>query len=529
MKNELAIYEGKKHPEAKIPAPADYLKKLRDLGHEDLAQTYEKVLLIAEKIKEVGGKALLVGGCVRDIFFNKISKDFDIEIYGLTPKQIEDQVSGLGKVSDVGKAFGILKISFGQGIDIDVSLPRKDSKVSSGHKGFEVQADPNMSVAEAAKRRDFTINSMAADPLTGELYDSYHGLDDIKNRILRITDPERFRDDPLRVMRALQFIGRFGLSLDHKSAKVMIEMIPLLKELPEERILEEWKKLLLKSEKPSVGLSAGMALGILKEIHPSFPPLAKMPQDREWHPEGNVWDHTLMVVDQAAIIAKREKLPAEEALVVLLGALCHDLGKATTTKFRADEEGNVRVISYGHEPEGKDPTLKFLRQIKMDTETTDKVVRCVANHLFPTFLYEEEVKKGTKVSDGAIRRLAKKIYPATIKELVLVAEADHLGRGPFPDERDPGQKLFPSNFPAGDWMLERARILNVEKSKPADLLLGRDLLSLGLEPGPAFGKIIHLANDLRDDHEYTQEKIIEVIKGSKNNEEALSRLEQLKD
>ncbi len=213
MKNELAIYEGKKKPEAKIPTPEDYLRKLRDLGHEDLAQTYEKVILIAEKIKAAGGQALLVGGCVRDIFFNKISKDFDIEIYGLTPKQIEDQVSDLGKVSDVGKAFGILKISFGQGIDIDVSLPRKDSKVSSGHKGFEVKADPTMSVAEAAKRRDFTINSMAADPLTGQLHDPYNGLEDIENRVLRITDAERFRDDPLRMMRALQFIGRFGLSL----------------------------------------------------------------------------------------------------------------------------------------------------------------------------------------------------------------------------------------------------------------------------------------------------------------------------
>ncbi len=231
--------------------------------------------------------------------------------------------------------------------------------------------------------------------------------------------------------------------LDRKSAKVIVDMIPQLKELPEERILEEWKKLLLKSEKPSVGLSAGMALGILKEIHPSFPPLAKMPQDREWHPEGNVWNHTLMSVDQAAIIAKRENLSSDEALVILLASLCHDLGKATTTKFRADEEGNIRVISHGHEPEGKNPTKKFLKEIKMDTATTDKVIACVANHLFPTFLYEEEVKKGAKVSDGAIRRLAKKISPATIKELVLVAEADHLGRGPFPGEQDSESKDFP--------------------------------------------------------------------------------------
>ncbi|MFC1598535.1 CCA tRNA nucleotidyltransferase [Patescibacteria group bacterium] len=528
MEQPKQIFENKYLEQQQIPQPEEYINKLREHGHEDLAEVYAKVIEISQAIKEAGGQALLVGGCVRDIFFNKISKDFDIEIYKLQPEQIEEIVSKFGKVSDVGKAFGILKIAFGQGIDIDVSLPRRDSKIGAGHKGFEIKADPDMSIEDAAKRRDFTINSMAADPLTGELHDPYNGLEDVKNRVLRITDEERFQDDPLRIMRALQFMGRFGLKLDRQSAKLIQQMAPQLKELPEERILEEWKKLLLKSDKPSLGLMAGMSLGVLDEIHPSFPPMAKTPQDREWHPEGDTWIHTLMAVDKAAEITKREDLPAEESLVVLFSTLCHDLGKPETTKIRVDEKGNARVISHGHEPEGEEPTKKFLNEIKIDNKTRDKVISCVKNHLIPTVLFTEEEIKENKVSDGAIRRLAKRIHPATIQELVLVAEADHLGRGPFSDPEVPEQALYPDSFPAGPWLIERARKLKVEDSKPADLLMGRDLINLELKPGLEFGQIIKLANDLRDDKEMTKEQVLQAIYDSKDAKEALAKLKKLK-
>jgi len=522
------IFENKYLEKQQIPQPDDYMKKLKEHGHDDLAEVYAKVIELSQAIKETGGQALLVGGCVRDIFFNKISKDFDLEIYKLKPEQIEKVVEGFGKVSDVGKAFGILKINFGQGIDIDVSLPRRDSKIGAGHKGFEVKADPNMSIEEAAKRRDFTINSMAADPLTGELHDPFNGLEDIKNRVLRITDEERFQDDPLRIMRALQFMGRFGLKLDRKSAKLIQQMAPQLKELPEERILEEWKKLLLKSDKPSLGLMAGMSLGIMDEIHPAFPPLAKTPQEKEWHPEGDVWIHTLMTVDKAAEIVKRENLPEEQALVILFSSLCHDLGKPATTKIRVDEKGETRVTSHGHEPKGEEPTRKFLNEIKLDNKTKDKVISCVKNHLIPTMLFTEETAKGNEVSDGAIRRLAKRIHPATIQELVLVAEADHLGRGTLTEPEIPEQTLYPNTFPAGPWLLERARKLKVEESKPADLLMGRDLINLGLEPGTEFGQIIRLANDLRDDQEMTKEQVLQTIYDSKDTKQAIAKLEKLK-
>ncbi len=521
------IFENKYLEKKQIPLPKDYENKLKEYGYENLADAYKKVIDISQAIKDENGQALLVGGCVRDIFFNKISKDFDLEIYKLQPEQIEKTVKKFGKVSDVGKAFGILKINLGQDIDIDVSLPRRDSKIGSGHKGFEIKADPDMTIKEAAKRRDFTINSLAADPLTGELHDPYNGLEDIKNRILRITDEERFQDDPLRIMRALQFMGRFGLSLDRKSAKLIQQMTPQLKELPKERILEEWKKLLLKSDKPSLGLMAGMSLGVFKEIHQYFPPLLKTPQDKEWHPEGDTWIHTLMVVDKAAEICQQKNINNDKALIILLSSLCHDLGKTTTTKIRVDEQGNARIISHGHEEKGEEPTKNFLDEIKIDTKTKEKVINCVKNHLAPTLLYTESQIKGKKVSDGAIRRLAKRIYPATIQELTLVAEADHLGRGPYSNPEIPEQSIFPDNFPAGSWLLEKARQLQVEDSKPADLLMGRDLINLGLEPGFQFGQIIKLANELRDEKNMTKEEILPIIYQAKDNNKAIKKLQEL--
>jgi tRNA nucleotidyltransferase (CCA-adding enzyme) len=486
-------------------------------------KVYEKVIEISEAIKKTGGRSLLVGGSVRDPFFGKISKDFDLEVYGLEAQKLEKVVKQFGKVSDVGKAFGILKISFGGGIDIDISLPRTDSKIGEGHRGFEIKTIPNMNIEDAAKRRDFTINSMAADPLTGELYDPFNGLKDIKKRCLKITDSERFCDDSLRVMRALQFVGRFGLEIDQESGKIIQEIIPDLKELPKERICEEWKKLLLKSEKPSLGLASGMALGVFKEIHPEFPPLAETPQEEKWHPEGDAWIHTLMSVDEAAKIIRREELEEDKSLAIMFSALCHDLGKITTTEFK-----NGQYISHGHEKAGEEPTKKFLAKIGIDNLTRDKIIKLVINHLVPTMFYIEEVLKKKKISNGAIRKLAKRIDPATIYELTLVAEADHLGRGPFDKPEIREQLLLsPEKFLPKEWLLKRARAIEVEKSKPADLIRGRDLLNLEYKPGIDFGKIIKLANNLRDEKEFTREMIFQILEKTKNTKEAVRNLEAL--
>ncbi len=481
--------------EETIPVAEEFVEILESQGLESHAKAYQKVLEIARVVQDAGGQALLVGGSVRDMVMNKISKDYDIEIYGLEPEKIEQIVASQGKVSDVGKAFGILKVSLDEGIDIDISLPRFDSKIGDGHKGFEIKADPNMSIKDAARRRDFTMNSISADPLTGKINDPFGGVQDIKDRIIRVTDLERFRDDPLRVLRAIQFMGRFGMSLDEKSAELIQEMVPELNDLPRERIFEEWKKLLLKSEKPSLGLIAGMNLGVLSEIHPQFPPLTKTKQEPDWHPEGDAWVHTLMSVDSAAEIIDREEITEDRALVVMLATLCHDLGKPDTTSL--NEAG--QIISHGHEPAGEEPTKEFLKSLGADNKTRDKVLKLVTNHMAPSMLYIDKVIKGKKVGDGAIRKLAKRIHPATIQELVAVAMADHLGRGPFTDPEVPEQLLLSDGFPAGPWLLDWSRRLGVETSKPADLIRGRDLILLGFKPGKNVGQVVKLANSLRDD------------------------------
>lgn len=520
MKKELKTSNNIQEPKPdiisskKIPNASEYIAKLKELGLEQHIEAYKTVIEIAKAIQKEKGKALLVGGCVRDMILGKISKDFDIEVYKSEALKLEKIVKQFGKVSDIGKAFGILKMSFGQNIDIDISLPRTDSKIGVGHRGFEIKTDPDMSIEEAARRRDFTINSMAADPLTGKLYDPFNGVNDLKNKCLKVTDKERFKDDPLRVMRALQFIGRFDLKIEPKTVKIIQEMIPKLNELPKERIFEEWKKLLLKSRKPSLGLNKAMKLGVLDQIHPEFPPLKNTKQEQEWHPEGDVWKHTLMSVDAASKIVRLRNLDAKKSLTIILSTLCHDLGKISTT-----EKKDGRYISHKHEQAGAKPTKKFLSSIGVDNLIRNKVIKLITNHLSPTMLHQGK----EKITDKAIRRLAKRIYPATIYELVLLAEADHLGRGPFTESKKTDQ-LIMKIFHAGPWLLKRARELDVEESRPPDLIQGRDLINIGYKPGVNFGKMIKLANQLRDDLGFTKNMIFESLKEIKNSEKAVEKL-----
>jgi tRNA nucleotidyltransferase (CCA-adding enzyme) len=500
----------------RLPSPEEFITVLEANEMPEHARVYRAAVELSNAIKEAGGQALLVGGCVRDMLAHKIPKDFDIEVYRLQPKAVEEIAKRFGKVSEVGKAFGILKISLGEGVDIDLSLPRTDSKTGVGHRNFDVIVDPDMSIVDAARRRDFTINSMAGDPLTGKIYDPFGGAQDLKDRVLRVTDAERFHDDPLRVMRALQFAGRLGLSIEPESRKIISSMAPELKDLPKERLYEEWKKLLLKSGKPSLGLAAGMALGVFREIHPEFPPLAETPQETKWHPEGDAWIHTLMSVDEAAKIIRREQLDEDTSLTIMLATLCHDLGKPATTN---DEGG--RITAHGHESAGAEPTEKFLASLGAPTLVRDKVARLVVNHLTPIMLYEDETIRHQPISDGTIRRLAERLSPATINELVVVSEADHIGRGPFEDPEIPAQLLLNLHeFSAGPWLLARARAIQVEKSRPASLLMGRDLIGLGFKSGENIGQIIKLANALRDEKGLTREAVLQLIYGRENDPQA---------
>ncbi len=504
--------------------PAEFIRALDEKGYEQVAVTYREAVQIAEDVRAAGGRALIVGGFVRDHFFNKISKDIDLEIYGLPLEKLRAVIKQQRKTKEVGKAFGVMKVVVGNGLDIDVAPPRRDSKIGEGHRGFSVEFDPNLSITEAMRRRDFTMNSMGADPLTGEVFDPFHGREDIDRKVLRVTDPEKFGEDPLRVMRAMQFVGRFELTLSPESLKACQENLENVKTLPLERLYEEWRKLLLQSERPSVGLEIGKEIGLFKRFYPELEVLSSLRQNPEWHPEGDVWTHTKMVVDAMARIIRREKLVEDQATRLMLAALCHDLGKADTT-IRKDG----KYISYGHEKTGLEITRRFLEKLTNQSGFIKQILPLVAEHMWPIVLAKDK----EKVSDGAIRRLATRTAPASIQELVWVGEADQRGCGVALEKRKEKDFSATGEFLSGQWLLDRADQLGIKKEKPAALTRGQDWIDWGCqkEYGKNIGELIKLAEKLRDVQNYEREQIqaatIHEIRSDQTGMKAIQKLKSL--
>ncbi len=422
-------------------------------------------------LREAGGRPLLVGGAVRDALLERPTTDFDVEVFGLPAGRLETVLAGHGRVDAVGQAFRVYKLSGVEGVAgaLDVSLPRRDSKVGPGHRGIAAAADPDLDVAQAARRRDFTINALLFDTASGELLDPWGGQRDLAARLLRAVDPDSFGDDPLRALRAVQFAARYELRVDPATARLCASMP--LGELPADRVFGEIEKLLLKAVRPSLGLALLRDWGKLEAVAPELAPLAETPQDPEWHPEGDVWTHTLQVVDEARALLAGLESDAPRQLAVMLAALCHDLGKPPTTRF---EDGRIR--SRGHEEAGLPPTTALLDRWNVHTrqgyDVRAQVLALVAQHLKPGQLYDDR----ERVSDGAIRRLARKCEADL---LYRVARADCLGRRPG--------RFEPV---AMEWFRERVRALDVAVRPPEPLLKGRDLLELGLGPGPRMGEVL---------------------------------------
>jgi tRNA nucleotidyltransferase (CCA-adding enzyme) len=438
----------------------------------------EKVIKLAETIKRNGGRAMLVGGSVRDELMGIEPKDFDVEVYKIEPRKLREILDGFGKVDAVGEAFTVYKI----GQDLDVSLPRRERKTGRGHRGFVVEGDPNMSFGEACKRRDFTINAILRDVLTGEIVDIYDGESDIKNKILRVVSKETFAEDSLRVLRAAQFAARFEFAIDAETVEICRAID--LTDLPKERIWSELEKLLLKVEKPSISLRWLYDLNVVEQLFPELKSLVGVPQEAEWHPEGNVDIHTLMVVDEARKLI--DDLSYAKKITVMLAAVCHDFGKPATTKFF---DGRWR--SHAHDEAGVEPTVSFLDRLGIYTinnfDVREQVVQLVRYHLLPGMFYKQRDTLG----DGAFRRLARKVEPDL---LYRVSRADSLGRNP---EWLPREKWFDAK--AQEWFIERAKDLKVEESAPKQILLGRHLIELGLKPSPVFGDILKAVYELQLD------------------------------
>lgn len=459
---------------------------------------------IARVFAEAGGRALLVGGGVRDMFFGSEPKDLDFEIYGLPPSRIREIAQKLGKVDEVGAAFGVLHVTTPSGVGIDVSLPRKDSKVAPGHRGFEVKADPFMTPLEAARRRDFTMNALAYDPLTNEVLNLFGGVDDIKMHTLRITDPVRFADDPLRVLRGVQFVARFELTVPPETKAIMRRLVPQLVEIAPERIAEEFTKLLLKGKKPSLGLRLAQDLGIFKQIVPEIAALEGCEQDPEWHPEGDVFTHTCMVVDEA--VKHRNNFSGDEQLALMLAALLHDIGKPATT-IRTPEG---RIISPGHERVGADMVPAAMEKMGYrDRRLIAMTQALVRWHLKPSLLWEA-AQRGDTPKIGVFVRLARDVQPANINLLADLVASDLAGRGAGSSR---AAEAYRKLAEVPEWLRTQAAAANALTKPPETLIMGRDLIAAGFIPGPDFGKVIAAAEEARE-RGLTREEALAIIRSS---------------
>jgi tRNA nucleotidyltransferase (CCA-adding enzyme) len=432
---------------------------------------------IARAVRGAGGRALVVGGWVRDRLLGRGSKDVDLEVYGLDALRLREVLGAFGPVNAVGESFTVYKVA-----GVDVALPRRESKVGRGHRGFDIIGDPHMPPEEAARRRDFTINAIAWDPLDDTYVDPFGGRADLAAGILRAVDPRTFGDDSLRVLRAIQFAARFAFTLDPGTFEICRRQP--LDDLPAERIWGEVEKLLLQAARPSIGFTLARDLGVVERLFPEIHALIGCPQEPEWHPEGDVWIHTLMVIDQAR--QRLDDLDHPRQVALMLGAVCHDLGKPLTTAFL---DGRIRSID--HEQAGVAPASSLLDRLNVHSmggfDVRREVLGMTAHHLKPLALYKAEPRAG----DGAFRRLALKV---DLELLARLALSDCLGRTGDFDCR------------GIQWFLDRARALGVEHQAPEPLVKGRHLLALGLTPGPRIGEILRQVYEQQLDGTVTTEE-----------------------
>ena len=424
----------------------------------DTTSGMEAVREVAQIVKAAGGRALLVGGCVRDSILGGDPKDFDVECFGIAPADLKAALAKKFDLDLVGASFGVIKLAH---LDVDVAIPRRETKLGLGHRAFEMEYDPTLTVRDASARRDFTVNAIYRDPLTGEIVDPWNGRADLEKRILRHVS-DHFCEDPLRVLRGMQFVARFDLDPAPETIEVCRAMTP--EGLASERLFGEWSKLILKGVKISKGLNFLRDVGWVK-YYPELERLIGCKQDPKWHPEGDVWNHTLCCLD--AFAASRIGDDAED-LLVGLAVLCHDFGKPDCTFY---DPVKKRIRSLGHDERGVESTLSFLRRLTNEERLLKEVPPLVRLHMRPYAMWHD------KSSDGAIRRLAAKVI--RIDRLLRVAAADDAGRPPFPSEPEPLK-----------WLAEQAKRLEVEDSAPKPIVRGRDLIAQGMKPGPAMGRVL---------------------------------------
>jgi len=438
-----------------------------------------------QALRSAGGQPRLVGGSVRDWLMGLSAKDFDIEVFGLDYETMGRALAAFGPTDVVGRSFGVLKVRL-EGTEYDFSLPRRESKTGAGHRGFAVSPDPQLTEAEAAARRDFTLNAIAYDPFTQRLIDPHGGERDLKARLLRHTSAA-FSEDPLRVLRAFQLAARFEFTLAPETAALCHSIRDSYAELPVERVWGEWDKWATKSAKPSRGLQVLKETGWLGHF-PEIAALDGMPQEPEWHPEGDVLVHTGHCLDALVGLDSWRAGDERTRRRLTFAVLAHDFGKAITTK-QIERRGILRWTSMEHEAAGGPLAETFLQRLGAPHELIESVRPLVINHL----LHHDGP---SEYRDTTVRRLARKIEPATIDDLIAVMRSDHLGRPPLVSVETEKRLGF---------LRIAAQRLVVEHAAPKPIILGRHLIILGFKPGPGFKLALDAAFESQLDGAFNEE------------------------
>ena len=430
------------------------------------------VLSLADRIqKNKGAKTALVGGAVIDMIQERTPKDWDLEVFGLGYDDLAELFSDLNPKM-VGKQFGIIKLTI-DGLDVDINVPRTDNKVGVGHGGFECDFDPRMTVEEAARRRDFTINAMAVDLCTGTVVDPFGGLDDLAAGILRATDSRLFVQDPLRPLRGMQLLARKAKTVDPDTMQLIRSMVDLFPEVAAERVYEEWRKLVLKAQRPSVGLKYLQESGFIK-WYPELKALIGCEQNPDWHPEGDVWVHSCHTVDSAAWVRDQGVLPEGWTEAFMFGTMCHDLGKPDVTitpeMVANDEAPKERLwTAWGHDQAGMPHGESFLRRMTSNKKLIEKTTTIIGEHMQPFNLWQGNGKM------SAYKRLHNRIR---LDVLGWVCKCDSCG-GPAVSISDPD---FEHETSKACW--DRFSEIGPEPVKA--ILMGRHLIGAGVVPGPTF-------------------------------------------
>ena len=430
----------------------------------------EMAYMIGRAVQQAGGRTYFVGGYVRDLLLGRDSKDIDIEVHGVSVQDLEKILDTLGERLTMGASFGIMGL---RNYELDIAMPRSETATGRGHKDFEIFVDPFIGEEKAAVRRDFTINALMQDVLTGEILDFFGGRDDILHQNIRHINDQTFVEDPLRVLRAAQFAARFGFKIAEETSALSSGMD--LTALPGERILLELEKALLKAPRPSLFFEELRKMGQLSDWFPELENLIGVPQNRKYHPEGDVWTHTMQVLDEAAGMRNE----AFEPLWFMLSAMCHDYGKQVSTTENGDS-----FHAYNHEKEGLPLVQKFLGRITKETKLINYVLNMTELHM----------EANQKVRDNAHIKSFMKMYDRSVnpKDLILLAKADYMGRIGKETDRD----SLCAEYEEIENKLNKM-LLEYEDRMSRPYIMGRDLIEAGILPGPVFSYALEYVHKLR--------------------------------